>query len=773
MFFRVRKSKYQKKILLYLLLTAIIPILVLGWYAYYTYVSEFTEKINLSNQSSLTQMMTYVDNLMDAMKRNYIEIVETDEIKWLEENKFTYKNYSQLSKAAEKLRGPTYLSNYVDGYSFIDFKEGWVFTNNGMYPLDDATNKSEIEEIFEKDNNGKNIFWLNNTQKTEKKLRRPRDRYYVNTGYLSLVLKLPLISNDQSSMLIVNIKKDEFERLVNSSVENETIVIFDGNGETLFSNNIEVTSFLSQYSLDGGSIENLKQINIDENNTYNITSLYSLTSRWNYIACYNVDTVSKGADNILYTMALIILSLFLGIIILSIVGARSIYQPVLMLLQHMGIDIKEHELESDEFSYIDNRITSLVSSKSELEALITKQKEQLVELFVLRLIRGNLTKQKIEQNLRVLDIKLNKYFTVISLVPKYNDDNQNIEFAQEDIIRISIIENMPESIKDRLAFCPTTNDKVIILVISHNDESELEKEVEKICKKLYDYIYKNYGGTIKAGISKYFTDLSNFRTAYNESIEAMKNNGEIEEDEGEVDRLGNVTFYSDIAISSNDYLYELVLEKEVKKAVDECDKEKAYEIAEEFIQSLSYQGVVFNEQYFYLYRFLVSIILVSYDAGLPINEIFSHNTNNLFMKFNNLYNYNEILKFYKFDIIDPIIDKLSEFRKSNSEVIFNKIVKLVDEYEGDITLGECADKLDYHPSYIWKIMKNKLDISFSTYTANKKMEYAKKMLLETDMPIADIAKELNYTNAQNFIRFFSKNEGVTPGNYRKMYKHEV
>ena len=773
MFTRVRRSKYQKKILLYLVLTAIIPVIVLGWYAYRTYVSEFTEKINLSNRSSLTQMMTYVDNLMDAMKRNYIEIVETDEIKWLEENEYTYRDYSQISKAIEKLNGPTYLSNYVEGYSFIDFKGGWVLTNNGMYPLDEATNKSEIEDVFEKDYNGKNIFWLNNTQEgtergTRKSLRKPTDRNYVNTEYLSLVLKIPLISNNQGSMLIVNIKKSEFERLVNNSLGDETIVILDDNEEVLFTNNSEIASFLTGYNSEVGSMNDLEQINTNDHDTYNITFLDSATSRWSYIACYNIDMVSKGAASILHTMLLIILALFLGIIVLSFFGARSIYQPILMLLQHVGIDIKEDALESDEFSYIDNRITSLVSSKSELETLIKKQKEQLVELFVLRLIRGNLTKEKIEQNLKVLDIDFKKYYTVMSLIPTYKGNNQNIEFVEEDVIRISIIENMPTGIKDKLALCPTTNDKVIILVISHEDEVGLEKEIESMCKTLYDYIYTDYGGTVKVGISKHFGELSKFRTAYNESIEAMKNNSEIIENESDVDRLGNVTFYSDIAISSNDYLYELVLEEEIKKAVDECDKEKAYEIVEAFVYNLSYQGVVLNEQYFYLYRFLIAMILVSYDAGLPINKIFANNSNNLFIKFNTLYRHKEILNFYKYEIIDPIIDELSEFRKSNSEVIFNKIVKLVDEWQGDITLEECADQLGYHPSYIWKIMKAKLDVSFSTYTANKKMDQAKKMLLETDMLIAEIAEELKYSNAQNFIRFFNKNEGVTPGKYRTM-----
>ena len=59
------------------------------------------------------------------------------------------------------------------------------------------------------------------------------------------------------------------------------------------------------------------------------------------------------------------------------------------------------------------------------------------------------------------------------------------------------------------------------------------------------------------------------------------------------------------------------------------------------------------------------------------------------------------------------------------------------------------------------------DKSFSDYLEEYKIDYAKKLLKETDRTVADIAAELNYTNAQNFIRFFSRVVGVTPGKYRR------
>ena len=67
-------------------------------------------------------------------------------------------------------------------------------------------------------------------------------------------------------------------------------------------------------------------------------------------------------------------------------------------------------------------------------------------------------------------------------------------------------------------------------------------------------------------------------------------------------------------------------------------------------------------------------------------------------------------------------------------------------------------------------MKNTRDITFTDYIAQQKLELAKQMLVETDLPVAEIAERLSYSNAQNFIRLFKKHMEITPGQYRKLNK---
>ena len=98
-----------------------------------------------------------------------------------------------------------------------------------------------------------------------------------------------------------------------------------------------------------------------------------------------------------------------------------------------------------------------------------------------------------------------------------------------------------------------------------------------------------------------------------------------------------------------------------------------------------------------------------------------------------------------------------------------EIEKLIAEKNGNLSLTECAEVLGVHPTYIWKVLKMERGKSFSDYIEEYKLEEAKRLLLESDLTVAEIAERLNYTNAQNFIRFFSKSTGVTPGKFRKLY----
>ena len=69
--------------------------------------------------------------------------------------------------------------------------------------------------------------------------------------------------------------------------------------------------------------------------------------------------------------------------------------------------------------------------------------------------------------------------------------------------------------------------------------------------------------------------------------------------------------------------------------------------------------------------------------------------------------------------------------------------------------------------YYSRVFKKMTGVNFITYVTDRKIEIAQDMLVETDMPVINIAYELSYNEPNYFSKAFKKKVGVTPTEYRE------
>lgn len=177
------------------------------------------------------------------------------------------------------------------------------------------------------------------------------------------------------------------------------------------------------------------------------------------------------------------------------------------------------------------------------------------------------------------------------------------------------------------------------------------------------------------------------------------------------------------------------------------------------------------ERQFYIQRLVAAMLAVAENAGLSVNQVLADRQANLFETIGKIYTADQMQNFLMDEVAVPVMDLLTEFRQSSSSELVKNVLALIKQTRGDITLNECADRLNYNPSYIWKVLRTEKDTSFSDLANNEKLEMAKELLLTSDMTVVQIAETLNYSNVQNFIRFSAKGRH-DPGKYRKDYQNE-
>lgn len=92
-----------------------------------------------------------------------------------------------------------------------------------------------------------------------------------------------------------------------------------------------------------------------------------------------------------------------------------------------------------------------------------------------------------------------------------------------------------------------------------------------------------------------------------------------------------------------------------------------------------------------------------------------------------------------------------------------------EHYSEPITQEEVSGKVGLSPTYFSALFKKTEGEGFARYLINVRMEQAKILLRESNLPVAEICRRVGYNDLKHFTHTFEKAAGVKPGVYRKLY----
>jgi AraC-like DNA-binding protein len=86
-----------------------------------------------------------------------------------------------------------------------------------------------------------------------------------------------------------------------------------------------------------------------------------------------------------------------------------------------------------------------------------------------------------------------------------------------------------------------------------------------------------------------------------------------------------------------------------------------------------------------------------------------------------------------------------------------------------ITLDDVAEVVHVSPSRVRHVFKDVTGVSFKEYVTSVRVAEAKRLLLSTDLSVADVARAVSYTNLHQFYKVFYRSCAMSPGEYRRYY----
>lgn len=108
-------------------------------------------------------------------------------------------------------------------------------------------------------------------------------------------------------------------------------------------------------------------------------------------------------------------------------------------------------------------------------------------------------------------------------------------------------------------------------------------------------------------------------------------------------------------------------------------------------------------------------------------------------------------------------------KKLRGTKLFNAVAKYISSNLAAISLEKLSEQFFFQKDYFNRLIKKNTGMSYSEYVKNLRMEKAKNLLVNTDLPVKDILVYIGYERHAFFYKNFQKNTGLTPCEYRNRY----
>lgn len=154
--------------------------------------------------------------------------------------------------------------------------------------------------------------------------------------------------------------------------------------------------------------------------------------------------------------------------------------------------------------------------------------------------------------------------------------------------------------------------------------------------------------------------------------------------------------------------------------------------------------------------------------------------------FHQLYNYRKTgaasLLFYESKLMETlalILQKSLDYKESLHRCVkqadidaAHRIAEYISTHATqEISLDFLAHMTYMSPAKLKYVFKSVYHCSIRDYRLQRRMHIAKELLYHTDLPVADVAKQLGYQTSGNFAAIFKKYTGFSPKDFRVFSRH--
>lgn len=764
---KTKTFKHFYKLITLLIILGTVPVIIVGIFSYWKSSQVIEEHSAQEKIQNVYQIQMNVEQVLKNIDHSVTYFLNSPQTKQIIRSPLSADHFKKYHEIKQELNHLQTVDTGIEDIVLVNLRDNWLINNNGLAHLDEDEKELILSNYM---NLPESSTWI---QEDYEQISLNNDAKNSCSHYISLVKKLPFTSTDKTAVASVLVPSCSLTKIMEKKVDSEFYMILDSNQQIIAHSNpkkIGETFGNSQEILAAIDQESGQFNQVIEGTDYKVTYQTSRYNHWTYLSFIKMSDLNKQSSSIGWLTFLVCSILLIISLITSFIGSRRMYQPIRQLykLASDKFSSKEDHAHShkNEFELIETHIEHLLDKNVELEGRLQSQVTQLKQFFTIRLLQGKVHKQEISNKLVSFNYpKTWKHLTLFALQidaldqTKYNESDQ-------DLLLFAINNMMEDLFETDQRFTPVViNHTQVTILLDHFDSmEEYTHYMNEQAQFIQAEIKAAFDLPVSIGISHPFQSLSAAKEAFKEGKEALKYRFK--------SGAESIIFFENI---NQNYQFTTPFPTAIKNhlfdAIKVADREKVELEFDRFFQVLARKNFHHNHFYIIMTRLLYELIELMQILGVHIKGL---DERAFFAEIEQLGTLEEVQKWFKQQIIYPLIEKVEERTESENKSLSDKIVHIIhQEFDTDISLDSIATRLHYNPNYLSSIFQKEMNVSFSEYLIMYRISMAKQWLVNTDISVKDIAAKLQYNNSQNFIRSFRKIEGITPGKYRTQHKRAI
>lgn len=764
------KRQILNKVFLSFLISYMFVFLIpfgVGYFVYSEAITILTEKVHAAEKITLGNRAEVIDYQLNEFETALKQIGYNKNIRSFLDNQNLYFNGENYYAMVQSKR---YINSIVSNNKLV--KNISVYSNENNYFLTseygtvfDSMDKIPVDTLY-----GMTQDEFNEIMNTQ------ASKYFFfqnkNTGAQSVLFVMPIILVDIANpegLVIAEISSiSEYINTLDNGfvIRDEEKNILQNNAEVMIkvADEIDLTTFEKEEM----------EVEIGQQLYYVIKKNSNINS-WEFISIVDVNNYLYEIIAFKRFVALFAILIFIVGTILTVIISRRKYKPIEKLKTIVSaIKTNTNYENKNDFQMIEDSISRMMETMDTYKIYLSKQERKNMNLFISKIIRGWRIDDEHDLNADKIKIMQKEIEEKKNLVLTYQiDDFSNLfyesdmNYSDEETAKLIdfIIMNVCEEFFGELAtmHVQSFDNRFVIIILAQNVNKDYFQRIQKKVEMVKTFFETKIGIIGSFAISSVHEKQYGIKLGYDNTIELLEYMSMIGEQ-------NKIRVYDDFIKDEGNACLKFSIEKE-KVFVNfiliedfESAKRAILELLEEDMKDVKSLQILKVKLFGMIDKMMYALMGISEKSDY-FNSVGQE-------EIDQLLNATSIPELNK--SIEKVFSKIIEQKKENTENNENtgKIQQIIEyihlSYQNpNITVVDIADNFNFSASNLSKLMKKELGQSTLDYLHSLRIKETKKLLIETDLTLAEIAEKVGYYNYRTLVSRFKKLEGITPTQYRE------